>query len=537
MRGRWRGAGMALAAVVIAASLARAHETDQYSVPSGRQFADLEGYFSEALYGVYERALATLNRQISNCLRDGHPTTAAERFYRPETVLNTVYHSMPLWVTWVEPLESRLLSAEQRANYPGLLTVYHPPSWIYHHPLLVFDPTKLPRLVRCGTLMINGVYVGTDKLMHFAHMGHYYAEAFYHARAGGKSAEDAMRAAVALGTGPHPFLSEATWLGLVSTGVWSNSDLAVNYCGMLFFRNLTETVRIAGREYPPIYVRDGALWRLNDGVRPDADLFGRYVTDHWDEVLTPNVYAPGVGGFVRAEIAKRCAYVHEWYVDQHLCRRSEEELRAIMTELTTYFGADYGFRGDIADMINVITVCDLAADGDCGRADNPHGRDALGRTALWWAAADGDGARCRQLISAGADVHSGDVDGETPLHAAARCGSTSAVSALIQAGANVRATALYATTPLHLAARGGHLAVCELLLAAHADANCTDDFGCTPLWDAVHAGNLELARRLVSSGADVRAAGPGPQPLSALARRRGHADLAAWLAQLEGEAR
>jgi len=513
---------------------AAAHETDQYSVPLGREYADLNGYFSDALRDTLERAVLTLNGQIAGTLVNGRPTAATARLQSPEVVMRTVYHAMPLWVTWVEPLEGRLLSPEIRNRYPGLLTVYHPPAWIYHHPALLVDPTKLPRLVRCGTLAVGGVEFGTDKMMHFAHMGSHYASTYFRARAGGKSESEAMQAAVALGTGANPFLSEATWLGYVTTGVWSNSDLAVNYVGLKFFRNLTETVSIAGVNQPPLLERNGEFWRVGERARPGREFFGEYVTDHWNEVYNLNLYVPTMPPFVRAEIRKRCDDALRWHVDRHGEAISHEWLLERMTELTTYFGEDYGHDGEPAEMIGLATVCHLPQMPDANPQDEAQPKsdasDRQGRTRLWWAAADADVALVEALLADGADPNAADIDGETALHAAARAGSAAVVTRLVDQGARTDARALYGATALHRAARADHVETVSALLAAGAPADAADDFGCTPLEDAALHGHEAIVQLLLDAGADPARATRLHRTLGERVRRAGFKKLAEKLA-------
>jgi hypothetical protein len=492
-----------IAAAALFTQHVRAHETDQYSVPVGREYADLSGYFSDAVRDVLVQTIAKLNSRIESTLQDGEPTAATARFHAQETVARTLYHGLPLWVTWVEPLENRLLTPAQRGRYPGLVTVYHPPAWIYQHPALLLDPTKLPRLWHCGTIVINGVEFGTDKMMHFTHMGWHYVYAYFRAREAGKGVEEATQVAVALGTGSNPFLSEATWLGLVTTGVWSNSDLLVNCAGMKFFRNLTETVRVGGRDLPPLLRRDGHFWRLSARAQVGNDFFGDYVTDHWNEVFNPNVYMPAMSPFVRVEIRNRCDDTRQWYRNRHLQPLGELDYLDRMVELSTDFGEDYGYRGHPADMINLVTVCDWPEGVAERAAGGPERgtRDALGRTRLWWAAADGDAALVAALLDDGADPNQGDIDGEAALHAAARGGHPDVIALLAEGGAELNARALYGSTPLHVAARAGHAAACEALLSAGAALDATDDFGCTALDDAALHRRVHIVALLETSGA------------------------------------
>lgn len=528
---------LSLAGLVLAMGAApvAAHETDQYSVPAGREFADLGLYFSDAIYDTLERSVAQLNAQIARALKEGGGnSTVVKHNQDPATVVDVVYHAMPLWYNWVEPMEARLLAPPQRERFPGLITAYQPPTWIYHHWALVIDPTKLPRLVRCGTIMVGGVYFGTDKLMHFTHVGFQYYEAYHRARAAGEDEAQATRSATKLGTGGHPFLSEATWLGLMTTGVWSNADLAANYVGMLFFRNLTEEVAIRGEPRQPMLVRDGDYWRINDYVKPGVDLLSPFVTDHWDEVLNPNLYGPGIEPCVASGIRDRCESVREWYRDRHLILRTYDDFERIADELSTYYGTDYGRRGDWSEMASYAGVCldshnqDLADADSTGVIATDDSPDALGRTALWWAAADGDVALVKRLLAGGAAVNVADIDGETALHAAARAGSADVIAALVRAGATVNRRAAYGATALHVAVRGQHQDAVDALLSAGALADIADDFGSTPLDIAAGHGPLALVQDLVARGADPQRSDRRGRTARDRAERAGLSDIVDW---------
>jgi hypothetical protein len=512
-----------LACGLVPAPSARGHETDQYSVPVGREFAELGPYFDAAFRDVLEQTVRGLNSQIRRTLRDGQPTDSTEAYYQQATVAATTYHGTPMWANWVEPVESRLLSPAVRRRYPGLVTVYQPASWVYNHWALVLDPTKLPRLVRCGTVMSNGVYFGTDKLMHFSHVGFHYYQEFSRARRRGADADAAMQAAVDLGTGPHPFLSEATWLGLMSTGVWSNADLAVNYVGLLFYRNLTEPIELGGRTWPPLLVRKGAYWHFGPELARDGWVFSRYVTDHWDEVLNPNRYGPGIGPLVKRGVAKRCDETVAWYRLRHPRIRSAAGFRALAEELTTIDGNDYGHRGDLDTLVTLANVCSF--NGPSSGTVDPSGK-----TELWWAAHAGDANAVRTLLAGGAAPGRADVDGETPLHAAARAGHPAAVELLLQSGADPNAINALSATPLHAAARAGHVEIAAALVAAGANAEAIDLFGCTPLWHAARGGHAAIVQSLTARSPTVaaRASHAGSTPRQQ-AERGGHEDIAGLL--------
>jgi len=517
-----------------------AHETDQYSVPCGREFADLRLYFSQDIYNKLVDAVNTVNDRIEGSLRDGRATPRTHLLQQPDAIATAVHSEFPLVINHVELLELELRSPGVKDRFPGLIITHLPLLWIYHHWALCLDPTKLVRLSRTSTIMINGTYLGTDKFVHFVHMGYIYYSTYRRAIREGVDAREAMRRAVALGTGPHPFLSEGTLLGMFTTAVWSNADLAANYVGLKFFINLTESVSVRGEQQPPLMVRDGMYWRLNDHVHPDSEFFAVFVTDHWDEALNPNCYAPGMGGLVAVGLKQRCSRILQWYTGCDGATRSKEEFRAIAQRLSSYYGEDYGHKGNLDEMVGIATYCfdvteheladerveelvemtagagdvplslggnpsELPVDKRTETGDRAGSIDRLGRTSLWWAATRGDAAQVERLISAGADADWADFDGERALHSAARWGHVDVVEMLLKRGAEYDAKAIYGYTPLHISVREGRDKVTRVLLEAGADANARDDFGCTPLHDAAARGRVGIAELLLAAGAEPNA--------------------------------
>ena len=539
-------------------AVATAHEIDQYTVPVGREFADLRLYFAAEFHDALADAVDRTNTRIRRSLRHGQATSRTRRLQSPDTMAWAVVTEFPAVIYHVEVLELALRSRKVRERYPGLVTAYQPLVSVYNHWALMLDPTKIVRMRRCSTIMIDGSYVGLDKVVHFVHMGFIYYSTYRKAKARGLDDPEAMRHVVTFGTGFHP-LSETSLLGLLSTGVRSNGDLAANYAGLKFYRNLTEEVRVRGEMQPPLLVRAGEYWRLNDHVRPNSDFFTIFVTDHWDEVLNPNFYASGVAFWVRGEVQKRCDDLLGWYLDAQGRPRNKDQFARIAKELTTYFGEDYGHGGDLSKLVSVPNCCfdeaqppgqgqpqqstGLAAatvtienderqavrTADSREIDVPgsdvNARDAFGRTPLWWAANGGRTKDVQELIANGADVNAIDIDREGPLHCAARWGRKSIVECLIEHGAVVDAKAAYGLTPLHLAARGLRSEVASTLLNHGANANARDMFGCTPLHDSAVRGDLRTVEALVAASANPNARNSqGTTPLHHAARA-GHAEI------------
>ena len=100
--------------------------------------------------------------------------------------------------------------------------------------------------------------------------------------------------------------------------------------------------------------------------------------------------------------------------------------------------------------------------GRDSRVEDGGANDAVG---LWYAAAEGELLRLKQLVSRGLTVDVADYDGRTSLHIAAANGHTACVEFLIAAGADRSAIDRFSATALHEAEREGH-ADCVALLTS-----------------------------------------------------------------------
>src|SRR5690606_20440298 len=108
-------------------------------------------------------------------------------------------------------------------------------------------------------------------------------------------------------------ISESGIIGLFATGVRSNADLASNYLGFKFYRNLTEPVMLKGRQVEPMLVLRNGFWRLNLHVRPESDFFEAFISDHLNEALNPNVYEFGIRGAIRHRLEKQADDILTYY--------------------------------------------------------------------------------------------------------------------------------------------------------------------------------------------------------------------------------
>jgi hypothetical protein len=559
-----RTAGPLAAALALLASqplTALAHETDQYTLPLGREFADLRNPLSRIVRDAIVEAVQKTNTAIDLSLQGGRPTQRTVRLQSADWIAGEVWTQLFAAFPTDEGLDKMLATDSMRARYPGLVTVYMPEQSIYDDPWLMLDLTKLVRtLFRAATINVDGTLIGTDKIIHFIHLGRIYHLDYLSGQKRGQSEAQAVAQAIQLSAGPNLFLSENALLGMVVTGIRSNGDLAANYAGFKFYRNLTETVRIGDRSMPPMLTRDGLHWRVGEQVRADSDFFSAFITPHFNEALNPNSYAVLVDARVRGLLAARCQAVLAFYRDQRGRTRDRRQFERIARELSTFYGEEYGYRDDGANTVSIATTCfpPEAASAQAAAGD-PRGSptqapatrraavesvralpvsaawvraseaDPLGRTQLWWAAREGRRVEVERLLARGADPNAADVDGETPLHAAARGGHAAVVGALLAYGADASASDRYRMTPLHVAVEYAQAGVTHELLSRGADANVGDLFGATPLHHAALQGNREIAAILLEHGADPAAVDDGARtPLQRAARAAGDPVFAQW---------
>ena len=519
---------LAIAALLAPCQPAVSHETDQYTLPAGRDFADLGPYFSSLFEAAVRAAVARTNDDIDAALASGR-TDSALAEQSSDHVAGEVWAELFRTFPTNELLDGSLLSEALRSRYPGLVTLHWPVPSIYDQPLLLLDLSKFVRtFFRAGTVSAAGTVIGTDKVIHFVNVGRIYHAKYEELLARGQAATQAATLAISITSG-NPFYSEDGFLGIFTTGIHSNADLAADLAGFKFYRNLTEPVRIGPRELPPMLVREGAHWRVQ--MQSGAMRFTAFITPHWNEVLNPNRYLDYVAEQMRAPVRERCEDVLDLYRDKHGRRMGRAQFEAIETELSSYFGEPYDHQSNPHGRVTVAEVCFAAQDSALQQA-GPAAVDAMGRTPLWWAAREGQLHTLDRLLAQGHAVDAADLDGETPLHAAVRAGQAETAQRLLRHGSTVDATALYGVTPLMLTAGRGDLPMAQAPLDAGAQANLAGPFGRTPLHLAIAGGHESVATLLLRYGADPRYADDMGNTAAHLAARRGNARLLAQLSTM-----
>ena len=141
-------------------------------------------------------------------------------------------------------------------------------------------------------------------------------------------------------------------------------------------------------------------------------------------------------------------------------------------------------------------AADLAAQA---RAVEPDGTTALHR-----AVHQGDLARVRELIGAGADVRAVNHFGASAMQLAAVRGDTDILQALLKAGADANAANAEGQTPLMVVARTGNVAAAQVLLRAGAQVNAREAWGGqTALMWAAAQSQPQMMQLLIARGARV----------------------------------
>lgn len=494
-----------LAGAMFSLTQAVAHETDQFTLPEGREFADLGRYFNEWVFDAVQGGVKKTNEKIQAARSSGRK--AVEDAQSPDVIAHDVYHRFPNAFDVIEGIDGLAESRSMADRYPGKVVGYKEAfTNIYEHVHFPLDPRQVFRIWHAATVKAYGTYLGGDKIGHFVDMGMYYFEPYREAIRKGGDEKAAMHAALEIGTHGLIF-SERGMLGYLSAGDYSNADMAANFLGLMFYRNLTEPVMLKGKTQPPMLVRDGDLWKLAPHVRRDSDFFAVFICDHLDEALNPGLFEEGMRGDIRAAVVARCERILNRRVDDHGNRRPKAWFDAKLEQMKTYYGQEYGYNGRYEEFAAIGNTCFEYA----GPESDVKKRDRSGLTALHVGAWSGSPSIVKGLLDRGADVNAAVRSsenyspewGNTPLHYACRAGSREIAQMLLQAGANVNASNQRGQTPLHMAL--GSPEIVSLLLERGARIDAKDAAGRTPLHWAAGDDQAASADLLLAKGAAVGA--------------------------------
>lgn len=536
-----------IGAAAVLAPRAAAHETDQFTTPAGREFADLGPFFNRWAYDLIEGGVQRTNRQIRDSIERGDDPARMRALQRPERLVESVHSALPWSVHQIEAFEWMFMSAQMRQRFPGRLVSYREIDHnIYEHAFGPFDYRVFSRWFFASTIKVYGTYMGTDKIGHFTDLGIAYYWAWHEAREHGASEEDALAAAVRIGIeGPG---SEAGWLGLLANGDYANGDLAANYLGFLFYRNIAEATHIKGELRPPLVVRDGPYWRIAGHVRRDSDFFALYISDHLDEALNPGYFDESMRPALREAVQRRADAILWRYRAADGSPRPRDYFESKLAELRTYWGADYGHRGHGDQLVSIANCCFPRPDHPVVLLDagEPFASCTLTRGQRPLTSPDSalTGVRCllddlsrdavpssssRIMLTEEGAPNKPDSFGRTLLHDAATSGSAEQMEAFLRRGTDPNAADAYGTTPLHLACRNGHERIARMLIDGGANIGPVNLAGCTPLHEAALCGDPGIVALLLERGSSPTARDRRGRTPEDIAAARGYLPVAKLL--------
>jgi hypothetical protein len=121
------------------------------------------------------------------------------------------------------------------------------------------------RMAKLGFLMRFGDdYIGSDKFGHFIQQGYYYFEHLY-------KKNNTLMDAFAYGE-----MTERTYYGLETTGIYSYGDLAANYDGLSFWERVNNINLASGVK--PHFTCQNNIWKQTASFN-----WADYITPAWDE--------------------------------------------------------------------------------------------------------------------------------------------------------------------------------------------------------------------------------------------------------------
>ncbi len=290
------------------------HEVDHYELDSNVQLADLGPYWNQLLHQAIANGAARANEsplsgEQNVVLKDtqSFPLECAK-------IAESVRHGLPNSLV-ATPVFEREIKALPLPEGNGFQNLYYAPmsKSIYGKFNWVPDPRFFNRasMLRSSLVKIHGHYLGTDKIVHFFGMGHLNYQQYFRCRSRGMTQEEALKEVVQWNR--RQAFSEHGVCGAISTGIYSNADMAANYVGTKFYINLTEPVHVNGRLLQPMLQRVNNQWVIDPEVETEPNYFAQFVCDHFDEALNPCIYEWTFRQGVKGCIKERSQQIIEWY--------------------------------------------------------------------------------------------------------------------------------------------------------------------------------------------------------------------------------
>ena len=151
-----------------------------------------------------------------------------------------------------------------------------------------------------------------------------------------------------------------------------------------------------------------------------------------------------------------------------------------------------------------LITCLIGLSGPLWAQSAPSAREVAAYDGLFLSAHEGNVARIKQLVAAGADLDARDARGRTPVHVAAFASEDEALRALAEAGADMNALEDQAYDVVTIAAVADDPELMSLAIELGNDPGLvTSPYFGTALIAAAHLGHVEVVRRLIDAGAPL----------------------------------
>lgn len=325
-----------------------AFETDQYHLPP-QPLADIGDEVSEYVESALAEAIAAVNSEIAEVeqcrlspkrrgCRGPEENQKRLAFLLSEHSIPKAFFDLTAGDSLMTTRFGKWLASHKFRDQPDRFK----PA--YRDSIFILNPAN--HLTMTPTVRLYGHEFGVDKLEHLFQQGHQYYEVRQKALEAGKTPAEAERATLEWGK-----RTERTYYGLLTSGVYSNADLAANFAGLRFYESLTKPVKVGDLDRPAAAALKNGRWSAVDRVLTAELLLKPFLSDHLNEALNPSSFRLTLYPSVRRAVRKSAC--DDWNKAFPTLTRSH--LKAASARLEEWHGEDYGFtrRGRVVDVGDV----------------------------------------------------------------------------------------------------------------------------------------------------------------------------------------
>src|SRR5437764_12152019 len=105
--------------VLVAAIPAAGHETDQYTLPPERRFADMGPYLTRWFYDAVAKGADVQNARIRSALNSHAKPADIQKLQSADDIAATVNAQFPIALFFIEGLDKTMISSATAVRYPG----------------------------------------------------------------------------------------------------------------------------------------------------------------------------------------------------------------------------------------------------------------------------------------------------------------------------------------------------------------------------------------------------------------------------------